>query len=225
MVQTSLTPPDAELDAVSSTTLALAMLHVSALVLGHVLGNKSAELGPFIFTLTVLSFPITFLTTDLLNERCGRSVARSVTVIAVLCVFLAFGLIEIARQIPAASSTHLPLGAFEHVLSVPVAHALALLSGYVCGQLADIQVFHRVRKMTGGRLLWVRVVSSTAIGEAVDGVAVSAFLVAAPSSVVGATPVSTLLHITWDQAVVRMALMLALLPMVYFLHRTGKHRR
>ncbi|MGE0114951.1 MAG: queuosine precursor transporter [Steroidobacteraceae bacterium] len=201
------------------------MLHVSALVLGHVLGNKSAELGPFIFTLTVLSFPITFLTTDLLNERWGRSVARRVTVMSVLCVVLAFGLIEIARQIPAASGTHLPLGAFEHVLAVPAAHVLALLSGYVCGQLADIQVFHRVRKITGSRLLWVRVVSSTAIGEAVDGVTVSAFLVAAPTSVVGATPVSTLLHITWDQAVVRMALMLALLPMVYFLHRTGRYRR
>jgi uncharacterized integral membrane protein (TIGR00697 family) len=225
MVQTSLKPPDLNSDRVSSITLALAMLHVSALVLGHVLGNKSAELGPFIFTLTVLSFPITFLTTDLLNEHCGRSVARRVTVIALLCVVLAFALIEIARQIPAASGTHLPLGSFEHVLAVPATHVLALLSGYACGQFADIQVFYWVRNFTGSRLLWLRVLSSTTIGEAVDGVVVTVFLVAAPISVVGSTPVSTLLHITWNQAAIRMVLMLVLLPMVYFLHRACQHRQ
>ena len=225
MVQAPLERRDTGSTPVSTFTLAVAMLHVSALVLGNMLGNKSTELGPFIVTLTVLSFPVTFLTTDLLNEYCGRAVTRRVTFLALVSVALAFALIEIARFIPAAPNTHLPSGAFDHVLAVPGVHVIALLSGYGFGQLTDIRVFHRLRQLSGGRHLWMRVVGSTASGEMVDGLVVSAFLIVAPASLVGRTPAATLLDVTWNQAVVRMAIMVALLPLLYCFRRLVLRRQ
>lgn len=114
--------------APTAFVLALAMFHVAALVSGHVLGNKTSGIGPFIVTLTVLSFPVTFLTTDLLNEHGGSAVARRVTALSVACVGLAFAMIELARLLPAAADSHLPEDAFDHVLAVPPAQAVALLS-------------------------------------------------------------------------------------------------
>lgn len=219
MVQAPLEQRDRESLPLSTVTLALAMLHVSALVLGNVLGNKSTELGNFIVALTVLSFPITFLTTDLLNEYFGRAVTRRVTFLALVSVAFAFVLIGIARLIPAASNTHLPPDAFDHVLAVPAVHVVALLSGYGFGQLADISLFHRIRQLTAGRHLWIRVFGSTAAGEIVDGLIVSVFLIVVPVGLIGSTPAVVLLAVTWNQAIVRMAIMTTLLPLVYVVHR------
>jgi len=113
----------------------LAGLHVAALVVGHVLGSKSAELGPFLVTLTVLTFPVTFLTTDLVNELQGREWARRVTAIGLVAVGFAYALIELARRLPVAIGSHLPPDAFDHVMALPFAHVIALLAGYFFGQI------------------------------------------------------------------------------------------
>lgn len=199
----------------------LAGLHVAALVVGHVLGSKSAELGPFLVTLTVLTFPITFLTTDLVNELQGRDWARRVTAIGLAAVVLAYALIELARRLPVAIGSHLPADAFDHVLAVPFAHVVALLSGYAFGQLVDIDMFHRVRELTKGGRLWIRVLISTAAGELADGFVVTAFVLIAPAATAGPTPIPAALEITWDQAMLRLVMAVALLPVIYIIHRAN----
>ena len=217
MVQTPLMQPTTATPQQVSL-LWLAGLHVAALVVGHVLGSKSAELGPFLVTLTILTFPVTFLTTDLLNELQGHEWARRVTAIGLTAVALAYALIELARRLPVAIGSHLPPDAFDHVLSVPFAHAIALLSGYAFGQLADIDLFHRLRKFTKGKRLWIRVLASTAAGELVDGLVVTAFVLFAPAETAGRNLVPDALEATWDQALLRLLMMVALLPIIYLFH-------
>lgn len=204
--------------------VALAMLHVSALVTGHVLGNKTSGMGPLIVTLTVLSFPTTFLTTDLLNEHRGPVVARRVSALAVACVALAFVTIEIARLLPSAGGSHLPPGAFEHVLAVPAFQAGGLVVGYAVGQAADIAIFHRLKAWTRGRALWARALGSTFAGELADGAVMSLFLLAASllGDTAGARPGD--LALTWSQVWIRLGIAVALLPAVYALHGVI-HRR
>jgi hypothetical protein len=206
---------------VDAFALALAMFHVSALITGHVLGNKTSGMGPLIVTLTVLSFPVTFLTTDLLNEHRGRAVTRRVSALAVVCAALAVATIEIARVLPAAGDSHLPPGAFDHVLAVPAVQAGGLVAGYGLGQAADIAVFHRMREWTRGRALWARVLGSTV---AVDAGVMSLFLL--PPSVLGdSTPAQSVdLALTWSQMAIRMGITVALLPAVYASHRLFRQR-
>lgn len=205
--------------------LTLAMFHVSALVAGYAVGNKSSELGPFIVTLTILSFPVTFLTTDLLNEDFGRRWARRVTVLAIGCVALAMLLIEVARRTPVATNSHLPPGAFDHVLAVPAAHIAGLLAGYAFGQFADIGVFHWLGRRHFGRFLWIRVLGSTSAGELVDGLVISSMLVIAPAALLGSVSGAKLLETTWDQAAVRITLAITMIPVVYLLrHMIARSR-
>lgn len=218
MVQTSLMPR-ATSSPLATVTLALAMLHVAALVSGHVLGNKSSEIGPFIVTLTVLSFPIVFLTTDLLNEHCGRAMAKRVSGFSVVGVGVAFAMIELARALPATPGTHLPAGAFDHVLAMPPTHAIGLLSGYWFGQVADISVFHRLRAITEGRQLWLRAIASTSVGESFHSTVVSIFQSILSATTIGGFPPARELVTVWSQAGVRIAIAVALLPVLYILHR------
>jgi uncharacterized integral membrane protein (TIGR00697 family) len=194
------------------------MFHVSALVLGFVLGNKSTDLGPFIVTLTLLSYPVVILTTDLINEYGGHRLARRVTAAAFACVVMIYVLIEVAQRIPAAASTHLPPGAFDHAVVVPGIDVVALLSGYAGGQLADIEIFHRLRSRSGSRLLWLRVVASTTVGEIVDALVVTAILLAAPDALSDRMPSNLLLEVTRNQAAFRIVFAVALLPVVYLFH-------
>ncbi len=196
----------------------LAGLHVAALVVGHVLGSKSAELGPFLVTLTVLTFPVTFLTTDLVNELQGREWARRVTTIGLVAVGLAYALIELARQLPVAIGSHLPPDAFDHVMALPFAHVIALLAGYFFGQTVDIDMFHRLRMLTNGQRLWIRVLASTAAGELADGLIVTVFVLVAPAATAGLTPMPAALETTWDQAMLRLVVVIALLPAIYIIH-------
>ena len=210
MVQAPLTAK-----APTAFVLALAMFHVAALVSGHVLGNKTSGIGPFIVTLTVLSFPVTFLTTDLLNEHGGSAVARRVTALSVACVGLAFAMIELARLLPAAADSHLPEDAFDHVLAVPPAQAVGLLSGYALGQVADIWAFHRLHVLTAGRHLWLRALGSTSAGELIDSVVVSVFQIGLTDASAQAVATTDGLDTTWSQAGVRLGIAIVLLPVVY----------
>jgi len=194
-------------------------LHVAALVVGHVLGSKSAELGPFLVTLTVLPFPVTFLTTDLVNELQGRAWARRVTAIGLVAVGFAYAMIELARRLPPAIGSHLPPGAFDHVMALPFAHAIALLASYFFGQIVDIDMFHRLRMLTNGRRLWIRVLVSTAVGELAGGLIVTSFILVAPAATAGLTPMPAALETVSDQAFLRLLMVVALLPVIYLVHR------
>ena len=203
---------------VSRVTLALGMFHVTALLVGHVVGNKATEIGPLVVTLTFVSFPITFLTTDLLNEHCGHAAARRVTVLALCCVLVAAVLIEGARWMPAARISHVPEAAFDQVLRLPLLHTTSLLFAYVLGQLADIGIFRRMRDLSRGSRLWLRVVGSTAIGELVEGAVITGLLMAIPLGFRIPVPQETLVRTAAHQGLLRMAIVLAMLPLVYVVH-------
>ena len=202
----------------STVTLGLGILHACALLLGHVLGSKATEIGPFVLTLTILSFPITFLTTDLLHEHCGPDVARRVSFFSVAAVVLSFLVIQIARLLPTSSSSHLPLGAFEHVLVAPLAHVVVVLMGYLVGQLGDISLFHWIRQRSQGRKLWMRVLVSTAAGESLNAMVLSALLLLLPGTVSVATSEPFVVRFVSLQGLARLAVVISLLPVVYALH-------
>lgn len=224
MVQAPLTARAAP-SRLAGVIVALAMFHVAALVSGHVLGNKSSGIGPVIVTLTVLSFPVIFLTTDLLNEHGGQDVTRRVSALSVACVGVTFMMVELARLLPAAGDSHLPPGAFDHVLAVPAVQAAGLLSGYWFGQVADIRIFHWLRAVTAGRHLWLRALGSTSAGELLDGIVVSLFQFAQSTAGSGAAPRIGELDTTWSQAGIRMGIAIVLLPIVYILHGAINRRR
>jgi hypothetical protein len=58
--------------------------------------------------------------------------------------------------------------AFEKVLSQGLNIIFASLVAFVIGQLVDVSVFHRLRKMTGPKRIWLRATGSTLISQLID---------------------------------------------------------
>lgn len=163
----------------------LAGFFVTSLIIANIIGSKFFYFGD-VFTIGswtlriehsigMLPFPITFLLTDLLNEYYGKRGARRVTYLGLALSAYAFGLIWLARAVPEAppGRTFVDEGMFDTVLGTSGVMIIASLAAYTVGQLCDIAVFGLIKRLTGGRMLWLRATGSTVVSQFLDSLTIS----------------------------------------------------
>jgi uncharacterized integral membrane protein (TIGR00697 family) len=166
------------LDTRARLFLALTALFVTALIVGDIIGGKLFEVSVFgsLYTLSVgiIPFPITFVLTDVLNEFYGKKAARTVTWVGLGSAVFAFAVIFAAGAIPFAPFTR---GAdwkgiteqdFETVFLSSQRILAASMVAYLCGQLIDIFVFHKLKAATLNRFIWLRATGSTVVSQFFD---------------------------------------------------------
>mgnify|MGYP000493822287 CR=1 FL=1 len=171
-------PPDA-FDARTRTYIWLTGLFVTCLLLSNILGVKLFSFavdwplfGPFKIEHTVgmLTFPITFLLTDLLNEFYGKKAARRVTLLGFTMGLIAFVLIYLARKAPIlhgipGTATH---ESFENIFGAAALMYLASMIAFLVGSMLDIFLFGLFKRLTGEKMVWLRATGSTVISQLFD---------------------------------------------------------
>src|SRR5690606_34710184 len=87
---------------------------------------------------------------------------------------------------------------------------------FLVGQLIDVQVFHRIRRATGERFIWLRATGSTAVSQLVDS-----FVVLWIAFVLGPQqwPTSLFLAVSSVNYAYKMAAAIALIPLLYLMRR------
>ena len=126
------------------------------------------EFGSVVMTAGVLAFPVTFIVTDVMNEYFGTAGIRFVTYIGLAMVVFAFGLLQLALATPTADISPVPDEAFAAVFGTTTRVIVGSLIAYLVGQLVDIALFHRLRRWTQGRHLWLRATGSTLGSQFID---------------------------------------------------------
>jgi queuosine precursor transporter len=174
------------LDTRAKLLLTLTALFCTSLVVGDLIGGKLMGV-PLFGTLQVLSvgfipFPITFLLTDLLNEFYGKRAARTVTFIGFAMAAFAFVVLQLAVAAPWHPITSrekwgglTPL-TFDPVFGSGQRILIASMLAYVAAQLVDIAVFHRLKRVTNGRYLWLRATGSTVISQLLDTILIQSLV-------------------------------------------------
>ncbi len=209
----------------------LTAIFVTTLLVADITGSKFFyiplfEVGSFRFvthSVGMLSFPVTFLLTDLINEYYGPRAAREVTYIGLGCAALSFCFILAARLMPVAGESPIPQDMFDRVFGMSNRLYIASLTAYLCGQLADIQVFGILKRLTRGRHVWLRATGSTVLSQALDSFLVTWILFAGNPGVDGSVPgMDTILRIAATGYVLKFMIALGLTPVIYagrwFLH-------
>lgn len=112
-------------------------------------------------------FPLTYVLGDVLAEVYGLAKARRAIWIGFglaglmsIC-FLAVDAAPPAADWPNQDAWHAVLGFVPRIV-------VASLLGYLCGQFLNALVVVRIKQRTHERALWVRLVSSTVVGEFAD---------------------------------------------------------
>ena len=158
--------------------LYLAGLFITSLVVSNLIFQKFFYWYPFngkifgsrLFELSVgiLPYPITFLITDLISEIYGKIAANRVVTAGIFASFFSMGILLIADYVPAMESSPVDNATFTQVFSLSPLAVLASMIAYLLAQFVDIRIYHFWKKLTNGKMLWLRNNFSTFASQFLD---------------------------------------------------------
>ena len=147
----------------------IAAVFVALLLLSNISAVKLIEFGPLITDGGLFLFPLVYIVGDVLTEVYGFKAAKRVIytgfAIGVLAAFTYY-LVQIAP--PAASWEN--QAAFESILGFVPQIVIASVLAFLAGQLLNSWVLVKVKAKTNEKKLWLRLISSTAVGQLADTV-------------------------------------------------------
>lgn len=152
--------------------------------LEKLLGTNPANITLFgqhglAFTLTcgVLLWPLEFVMTDIINEFYGPKAVRRISFIAVGLISYAFLMFYLAIHVPAADfwvASRKDQGipdmqlAFDGIFGQGMRIIIGSLVAFLVSQIVDVTVFHKIKKRTGEKYVWLRATGSTVVSQLVD---------------------------------------------------------
>ncbi|WP_290886252.1 queuosine precursor transporter [Arenimonas sp.] len=187
--------------------------------------NLFGQSGSLNFTAGTLLWPIVFVMTDVINEFYGKRGVRFISWLAVVLIvygfvfaYLAISLAPASWWVGVAADQGVPdyQKAFAAVFGQGMWTIGGSLVAFLVGQLIDVSVFHRIRRATGERMVWLRATGSTAVSQLVDS-----FIVLYIAFVLGPQqwPTSLFLAVGSLNYAYKMAAAIALIPLLYLVRR------
>lgn len=133
----------------------------------------------FSFNLTagVLLWPVVFIMTDIINEYYGEKGVRFLSYLTVALLAYAFVMYYLAiNLVPAEwwpgskSAQGVPdmQSAYAQIFGQGISIILGSLVAFLIGQVVDVVVFHRIKKWSGEKYIWLRSTGSTIISQLID---------------------------------------------------------
>jgi len=122
----------------------------------------------FEISVWIIPYSITFLVTDIISEIYGKKKANQVVLVGIFASLFSLLIIFIANQVPAIDNSPINNELFTNVFGQTSKAVFASMMAYLFAQFIDIQVYHFWKKITKGKMLWVRNNFSTLTSQAVD---------------------------------------------------------
>lgn len=134
----------------------------------------------FNLTAGAVIWPVVFITSDLINEYFGKPGVKKISYLAAGLIAYAFAVVFVTMHLPPAgwwleansvdsAGNYFNMDfAFNKIFGQGQRIILGSLSAFLIGQLADVYVFQKLRKLTGAKKLWLRATGSTIVSQLVD---------------------------------------------------------
>lgn len=131
----------------------------------------------FNLTCGVLLWPLEFVMTDIVNEFYGPKAVRRISYTAVALITYAFVMFYFAIGVPPADfwyGSGIKDGipdmnkAFNGIFGQGMWIIIGSLVAFLVSQIVDVTVFHKIKKYTGEKKMWLRATGSTLISQLVD---------------------------------------------------------
>ena len=185
------------------------------------------DLG-FNLTAGVILWPVVFVMTDIINEYFGKKGVRFLSWLAVILIVYAFLVAFLAiktppndwwqnlsglREDPGESIGDMNL-AFTRIFGQGLWIIVGSVIAFLIGQLIDVIIFHRIRKITGEKKIWLRATGSTVVSQFFDSfvVLIIAFYIGADWDLVRVLAIGVVNYIY------KFAMAIILTPVIYGVH-------
>ncbi|HRD59081.1 MAG TPA: queuosine precursor transporter [Ferruginibacter sp.] len=132
--------------------------------------------GTFSFHLTagVLLWPVVFVMTDIINEYYGPKGVRFLSFLAIGLIafsFLAYNaaiVLKPSEYFSIGNGIEQPDNAFRGIFGQGLWIIIGSITAFLLGQLLDVMIFHRIKKATGEKAIWLRATGSTLVSQLID---------------------------------------------------------
>ena len=194
-------------------------------------------IGDLSFNLTagVLLWPVVFVMTDVINEYYGRKGVRLLSFLAAGLIAYAFVMFYLAIGLEPAgfwptshldsldnesarAALSLDVGNYNTAYRLVFGQGLWIIVGslvaFLVGQFVDVFVFHRIKRLTGERRIWLRATGSTLVSQWIDS-----YIVLLIAFYIGAGwDLSLVLAIGTVNYIYKFAMAVLLTPLIYLAH-------
>ena len=172
----------------------LLMIFITMIVLTNIIGVKIFEVpesafsniffsGPITLTTGIITYPLTFLVTDITCELFGNKKATRMVILGFIASILSLIFINFAVLLPGSivwinnslgyNSINDMQNAYKSVFTLPGFLISASMLAYLVAQLIDVRIFHHIKKITNGKKLWLRNNISTMFSQLIDTIIVN----------------------------------------------------
>ncbi len=183
----------------------------------------------FNLTAGVLLWPVVFLMTDVINEYYGQKGVRMLSYLTVALILYAFLMIYLAINLSPnewwqnesglSSSASESLSnmnlAFQKIFGQGLWIIVGSIVAFLVGQILDVTVYHRIKRWTGEKKIWLRATGSTLISQFIDSfvVLIIAFYIGSDWDIIRVLAIGTVNYIF------KFAVAILLTPLIYLAHR------
>jgi queuosine precursor transporter len=183
--------------------------------------NLFRQSGSLSFTSGVLLWPFVFLLTDIINEYYGKRGVRFISWLTVALItygfcaaYLAIALVPAEFWVGVNRERGVPdmQAAFANIFGQGMWTIVGSIVAFLIGQLIDVTIFYRIRRMTGERWIWLRATGSTAVSQLIDS-----FVVLYIAFVLGPQhwPTSLFLAVGTVNYGYKMVMAVLMIPLIY----------
>jgi len=183
-------------------------------------------------TAGVLLWPVVFIMTDIINEYYGMKGVRFLSWLTAGLIVFAFLVFIGAMQLTPADffitskqGSGVPdmEKAYNSVLGQGGFIIIGSLTAFILGQLIDVFIFHKIKKMTGEKKIWLRATGSTLISQFIDSFVVLfiAFYIGTRVNKTGndfVWPFSLFIAVGIVNYIYKFIIAILLTPVIYLIH-------
>lgn len=188
----------------------LTVAYVVALITSNVIGGKQMEL---LFGVAVtaggLTFPITYILSDIFSEVYGYKWSRRTCYIAFASNLFVAGFCMLAIKMPPASF-YTNQEAYAIVLGNTPRMLFSSLFAYVIGDWANDRVFQKMKAKDGDKKFGLRAILSSVVGELVDSA------IFTPLAFAGTMPISGMVSSIITYGIAKCIFEIVLLPVTSY---------
>lgn len=125
----------------------------------------------------VVTWPLIFIMTDIINEYFGIKQVRFLSILTSILILYAFMIVGFAIGLQPSdfwinqNVNGQPLNmnvAFAGIFGQGMWIIAGSITAFLIGQIADVTIFHKIKKMTGEKFLWLRATGSTLVSQLID---------------------------------------------------------
>ncbi|MDA0786859.1 MAG: queuosine precursor transporter [Proteobacteria bacterium] len=147
--------------------LIIAVLFVACLLVSNITAVKLIDIEGYILPGAIVIFPISYIIGDVLTEVYGFAKVRLVIWLGFAANLFAVLAFTIVGLLPAAGFWT-GQEAYDVILGGTPRILAASFVAYLIGEFANSYILARLKVATEGRMLWLRTIGSSVVGQSLD---------------------------------------------------------